>query len=139
MENLVAACGINCAICIGHLRKKNTCPGCNERGESKKAKSRENCKLKNCEKHEGTESIFCIDCGDTFPCKRMKHLEKRYTTKYDVSPIENMRMIKDEGMNAFLQNEEEKWKCAHCGAVLSMHRDICIECGETYRESPQNK
>ncbi len=25
---VIAACGMNCAICMGHLREKNTCPDC---------------------------------------------------------------------------------------------------------------
>ena len=26
---LIAPCGMNCGICVGHLREKNRCAGCN--------------------------------------------------------------------------------------------------------------
>ena len=25
---LIAPCGMNCAVCLGYLREKNKCPGC---------------------------------------------------------------------------------------------------------------
>ncbi len=67
----------------------------------------------------------------SFPCKRLKSLEKRYREKYGVLIYNNMRMIKEEGINVFINNEEKKWKCAACGKTLCMHKENCTNCGET--------
>jgi uncharacterized OB-fold protein len=42
--------------------------------------------------------------------------------------IENLKNIRIGGLDGFLRNEEEKWKCKVCGVGLSVHRDFCINC-----------
>jgi rubrerythrin len=32
-------------------------------------------------------------------------------------------------MDAFLQNQAEKWACPVCGGLLCMHRSHCLVCG----------
>ncbi len=66
----------------------------------------------------------------SFPCKRLKSLEKRYREKYGVLIYNNMRMIKEEGINVFTNTEEKKWKCVECGKNLCMHKENCPNCGE---------
>ena len=133
-EKLIAPCGINCAICRGYLREEDRCLGCMVEHNSDRVKDLEKCTIRMCEKRRESDSVYCIDCCDGMPCDMLNRLEERYSTRNDVSPIENMRMIKQKGMEAFLKKEEAKWKCAHCGAVLSMHEDACIKCGTPYRE-----
>lgn len=73
------------------------------------------------------ESGFCYDC-EKFPCTRLKNPDKRYRANYGMSMIENLSYIKDHGINKFLKNEEDKWKCRVCGAGLCVHRDFCLNC-----------
>ena len=94
---------MNCGVCIAYLREKDKCLGC-EIGPTKK--SCLNCKIRNCRERKGQ---YCFDCAN-FPCERLKHLDKRYQTKYGMSEIENLEYIRDQGIDKFLQNECKKWQ-----------------------------
>ncbi|MCK5018839.1 MAG: DUF3795 domain-containing protein, partial [Candidatus Peribacteraceae bacterium] len=124
-----APCGMNCAICMAYLREKNTCPGCRKSDESK-PKSCVSCIIKNCEHFKKTKSKFCYDC-EKFPCTRMKQLDKRYRTKYDMSMFENLEFIKKHGIEKFLKAQEKKYKCSKCGGVICVHRKKCFKCGKS--------
>jgi len=127
---LIAPCGMNCGICIGHLREKNKCAGCNFESE-KKSQHCKKCIIKNCEYLKVSKSNFCYDCPK-YPCTRLKQLDKRYRTKYRMSMIENLTNIKSLGLEEFLNQEKQRWTCTHCHARLSVHRENCLECGESY-------
>lgn len=124
---MIAPCGMNCALCIGHIREKNRCEGCNGNDQSKPQSCR-TCTIVVCEKRKETDSGFCYDCS-TYPCTRMKNLDKRYRTKYGMSMFENLEFIKENGIDAFLKHEEESWACQECGKMLSVHRKECLSCG----------
>lgn len=112
---------------MAYLREKNKCSGCV--GEDPYTRSfRRRCTIRNCETIQNNTSGFCYEC-DNFPCKRLKQLDKRYTTKYHMSMLENLEMIKNKGIAALLTREEEKWKCPECGGVISCHNGICYTCG----------
>lgn len=102
-SKLIAPCGMNCAICLGYLRDKNTCPGC-RLIDPKQAKTRLKCRIKNCKKLKK----YCYSCK-IFPCARMKHLDKRYRTKYGMSMIDNLEYIKKNGVKKFIKKEEKRW------------------------------
>jgi hypothetical protein len=125
-SKLIAPCGMNCAICLGYLREKNKCPGC-RLIDPKKAKTRLRCKIKNCKRLKGNKYRFCYSCK-LFPCARMKHLDKRYRTKYGMSMIENLEFIKKNGIRRFLAKEEKRWTCK-CGGTICVHRWCCFSCG----------
>ena len=130
-DKLIAPCGMNCRLCISYqfrekdLNKKGFhrkyCPGCIPRGENCKHMARI-CSLVG----EG-KVRFCYECED-YPCKRLKSLDKRYRTKYNMSMIENLDVIKDKGMKAFLEKEEKKWTCPTCGGITCCHAGLCLEC-----------
>ena len=104
-SRLIAPCGMNCSICMAYLREKNKCPGC--RGSDiNKQKSVLKCRIKNC--NERNNSGFCFSC-DIFPCAKLKHLDKRYRTKYAMSMIENLEDIKKSGIRKFVIMEKNKW------------------------------
>jgi hypothetical protein len=125
---LIAPCGMNCAICMAYLlRKKDKCPGCNGSDEHKTA-SCARCKIKNCPFFQDGNSSFCYDCGQ-FPCARLKHLDKRYRTKYGMSMVENLIFIRDRGIRAFIRNEQLRWTCPQCGGTICVHRGYCSTCG----------
>lgn len=123
---LIAPCGMNCGTCIAFLREKNKCYGCRIDTEDN-LKTRLLCKIKNCEDLSKTSSKFCFDCGK-FPCKRIKHIDRRYKTRYKTSFIENLLMIRDKGMEYFLEFESGRRACPKCSAVLSVHRENCLKC-----------
>jgi len=126
--SMIAPCGMNCALCIGHVRDRNPCVGCLGPDDSKPNHCVV-CRIKNCERLVNADAPFCYAC-DIFPCTRLKQLDKRYRTKYGMSMIENLQNIEKLGINEFIRNEEERWKCPECGSLLSVHRDACLVCGK---------
>lgn len=107
-SKLIAPCGMNCNTCVAFLREKNKCPGCNLQGKPNSGYFKR-CAIKNCNiiKEKGWK--FCSPKCEKFPCQRLKNLDKRYRTKYDMSMIENLNMIKDKGIREFLKKQKKKY------------------------------
>jgi len=124
----IAPCGMNCSLCIGFHRIKNKCDGC-QSSSTNKPNHCINCSIKNCELLLNSESKFCFDCN-IFPCKKIKNLDKRYKEKYGMSLIENLKAIKEIGLNSFILQEKDKWACSNCGFTICIHNEICLNCGE---------
>jgi hypothetical protein len=70
---------------------------------------------------------FCYQC-EKYPCRRLKELDKRYRTKYHMSMIENLDAIKANGMEDFLEKQEEKWRCPTCEGAVCCHNGLCLNC-----------
>lgn len=126
-RGLIAACGMNCGLCIGFLREKKPCGGCFKKDDENKPKVCRSCTIVNCESLAETESGFCYDC-DKYPCTRLKRLDKRYRTNYGMSMIDNLNFIKKNGMERFLENEQNRWTCRECNSGVSVHRNYCLNC-----------
>ena len=124
---MIAPCGMNCGICIGHLREKRPCGGCFRMDDPNKPAQCRSCNIANCEFLARTDSGFCYDC-EKYPCSRLQRLDKRYRTNYGMSMVENLNFVQENGMEAFLVNEETRWKCKVCGSGLCVHRDFCLNC-----------
>ena len=124
---LIAPCGMNCGLCIGHLRERNRCPGCHG-DDADKPKHCVVCRIRNCDGLGDEEQGFCFACA-TFPCARLRRLDKRYRTKYGMSMIENLESIRRFGLAEFVAREKERWACPECGSELCVHRDSCMACG----------
>lgn len=58
----------------------------------------------------------------------MKHLDKRYRTRYGMSVIDNLEIIKNAGIDEFLAHEKLKWTCSACGGTICIHKGLCINC-----------
>ena len=127
-SSLIAPCGMNCGICYAYLREKNKCPGCRLL-KSEMPISIARCKIRNCENITKNKVKFCFEC-DNFPCKNLKHLDKRYRTKYHMSEIENLENIKKNGIRKFIKNEKIKWSCSKCSGTINVHKRICSKCGK---------
>ena len=128
----IAPCGVICDLCLGFQREKNRCSGCNSEGG--KVAHCNVCTIRFCPEKQGDPELLCIACRK-FPCRRIRDLEKRYTTKYGESPINNMQRIEDVGIELFLQEQTQLWRCDECGMLLCVHRDRCLHCGAS-RTSP---
>lgn len=126
--NLIAPCGMNCGVCRAYLREKNKCPGC-RLFNAKEPVSIARCKIKNCRWFQGANKRFCFTCKD-FPCPPLKHLDKRYRTKYHMSMIENLGYIKEFGVRKFVAKEATRWACQGCGGIICVHRGTCVSCGK---------
>jgi len=140
-EELIAPCGMNCAICSQYLAfeydiksegiKMPYCSGCRPRGKNC-GFLKKRCDLLNNEKVE-----YCYECGD-FPCRELKVIDKRYRYHYRMSMIENLDYIREKGITGFLEKEEEKWRCSQCGGIISCHNGLCFACDlEALRQKKQ--
>ena len=125
---LIAPCGMNCGVCQAYLRETRKCPGCYGE-DTNKSITKVNCIIRNCEMVKLSQSGFCYECLK-YPCKRLQQLDKRYRTKYAMSMIENLEYIKGNGLSAFVEKENERWRCPKCGGVICVHRGCCHQCGE---------
>jgi hypothetical protein len=125
---LIAPCGMNCAVCIHYLREKNKCTGCRGSDENKPV-TRVNCRIKRCEFFINSDKAFCFECKE-YPCAKLKHLDNRYKTRYNMSMIENLEYIKDSGIKNFIKHENTRWKCNECGGTICVHKGYCYSCGK---------
>ncbi|HEY5557952.1 DUF3795 domain-containing protein [Acetobacterium sp.] len=114
---LIAPCGMNCRLCMAYQREKKQCKGCNS-NSGYKTNSCLKCIIKNCPTIQNNGSGFCYEC-DKFPCARLKQLDKRYRTKYHMSMIENLKFIKNNGIDAFLQQEEKNGPVQTAAALFA--------------------
>jgi len=129
--DMVAPCGLDCNICSQALIKKNPCQGCNGPDDHKPEFCARHCEIILCEKRRENGYTYCDECPD-YPCDAVMEKENRYTTQYPhrESPLENLKMIREKGMNAFLEYEWQHWICPDCGSPFSVHNRTCLKCGK---------
>jgi len=128
----IAPCGINCGTCRAYLRQKNKCPGCKS-SSGPKLNSCLKCPIRNCVSFEKTSYKFCYECV-SFPCKRVKQIDKRYRIKYKTGLIDNLCTINATGIDDYLRKEATRWTCPDCGSVLSVHSGNCLKCGKEHTD-----
>ena len=63
------------------------------------------------------------------PCENLDRLDRRYRTRYAMSMVENLKGLKERGMDEFLRNQQRKYECPACGDVISVHDKKCYSCG----------
>ena len=107
-SSLIAPCGMNCNLCIGYLREKNRCLGCRENDENILNSCRK-CIIKNCTILQQKKLKYCSSKCEKFPCTRLKNLDKRYRTKYQMSMLGNLQFIEEFGIRKFVVHEKERW------------------------------
>ena len=128
---MIAPCGLDCNICKRALLKNDPCPGCNGPDINKPEYCSKICGIMLCQKRKDNGYVYCDECPD-FPCEDVMEKENRYASKYPYkeSPIDNLRMIREKGMERFLEYQKEKWTCPHCGNIFSVHTEECPSCGK---------
>jgi hypothetical protein len=56
-----------------------------------------------------------------------------------MSMIENLEIMRDQGILRFLAREEKKWKCPGCDEVVCCHNGLCFKCERAMLEKKINK
>jgi hypothetical protein len=133
-QQLIAPCGMNCAICSAYLAYKNNlpkargkilhCKGCRPRNKQcafLKKRCKDDLKLLK------GEIDFCFECN-SFPCDGLERLDNRYKREYGMSMIENLIEIKNKGIQQFIKNQYKKYKCPRCDGLVSIHNKKCFSC-----------
>lgn len=121
---MFAPCGMNCLVCYRHCYHKKPCAGC-RKSDLGKPEHCKKCKIKDCV--AGKRLLYCYECTD-YPCKQIKSLEKSYNTRYHASLMENSQMVKEQGLEKFMQQQKAKYLCPECGGIISIHDSECSEC-----------
>lgn len=120
-REMIAPCGMNCAVCIHHCGIKNAADGSQPPHCQK-------CFYRNCDKRKGERCSACPD----FPCPRLKAFDKR-CKKYGISLLGNLKEIESAGMEVFLEKEAKRWNGPHCGGAVSPHWDACLSCNAKWK------
>lgn len=131
---LVAPCGMNCAICSRyqayvHGLKKSGCAGCRP-GSRTCAYLMGRCAGHPENYHQ--PDFFCTACG-YYPCKDIVRMDKRYQKNYGMSVMKNLEAIQTKGIVAFIETQYEKHRCTRCGGLISVHNRKCFHCDEVTR------
>jgi len=123
---LIAPCGMNCAICRDYLLAK--CAGCRIRNKKCafiKKRCEDNLKLLK------GEVDYCFEC-QCFPCETLRKLDHKYNERYGMSMIDNLRFIKEKGIHRFILIQNRRYSCPKCGHMISVHDQKCLYCGRKY-------
>lgn len=121
---MFAPCGMNCLVCYKHCYHKKPCAGCLKSDKGKPEHCRK-CRIKDCV--TARQITYCFECSE-YPCKLIKNLEKSYGKRYQASLIENSEFVRLYGLEAFMEQQKEKYVCQKCGGIISIHDSECSEC-----------
>jgi hypothetical protein len=133
-EELIAPCGMNCAICSRYLSYVNKlarsqCIGCRPSNKSCDYLFEKctgiNHATKGC-------AVFCFEC-DQYPCKQINRMDSRYRKNYEMSVKENLEYISEKGIENFIEEQYKKYSCSRCGGLISVHNRKCFECDTVTR------
>jgi hypothetical protein len=137
-RNSIAICGTGCRFSPTHRREKHGCLGSGERtglGLDFCCRS----KISICEKTVNGRLLECSD-RDSFPCRRIEHIDRRYRTSYGMSVIENLESTKRSGIRRVLTTDAKKRACPKCRQTRCVHRPHCPHCLDAWRQqSPKRR
>lgn len=86
------------------------------------------CPIRNCARGRGLE--YCIECRE-FPCelrKQLRHAEE--ILPQTKTELKNLNTIKEKGLDFWLKEQEQLWKCPRCQASFTWWAEKCSGCGK---------
>lgn len=130
-EELIAPCGMNCAICSRFLSyvnnlKGSQCPGCRP-GNKKCSYLFKKCSGINSALEGNSNACYCFEC-DQYPCKQINRMNDRYRNNYEMSVKDNLESINTIGIEQFTEQQYAKYRCSNCGGLISIHNRKCFKC-----------
>jgi hypothetical protein len=130
-ERLIAPCGMDCGLCARYLAGRHAvreqgikalvCGGC--RPDHRKCAMI----IQRCPPLLHGWYRYCHECR-MFPCVHLHTLDERYRRRYRMSMVENLTIIRDQGIAAFLVEEQRRWACPQCGGAICCHNGLCFRC-----------
>ena len=128
-EELIAPCGMNCAVCSRYLSyvnnlKRSQCVGCRPRNER--------CaylfgKCTGINHTSRDKAAFCFECSH-YPCSQINRIDERYKNNYGMSMKDNLEYISKMGVGKFIKEQYKKYRCSKCGGLISIHNRKCFKC-----------
>ena len=140
-EDLIAPCGMNCAICSRYLSyvnnlKRSQCPGCRP-GNKNCTYLFGKCSGINSQLKGNSAARFCFECGK-YPCRQINRMDARYRSNYGASVKDNLERIRKIGAGQFAKEQYEKYRCPKCGGLISLHNRKCFHCDTVTRLVERN-
>ncbi len=94
------------------------------------------CGFRSCAQKKGITN--CSKCPD-MPCKWVIDF-KNDGIPHHADVVNSLERQKEIGIDAWIAEQEAKWRCAHCGCQLAWYDAKCPDCGaaqkQTYGTSP---
>ena len=148
LGKLAAPCGLFCGACSVHVagRRGDTehlewiaersaarrerpvsaedlaCEGC--LSEVRALYCRE-CDLRRCVLDRGLTR--CAQCGD-FPCRQLRDFNDDGQPHHG-EVLDNIRRQREIGVEAWVEEQMERWRCPRCGGAVEWYADVCPDCG----------
>jgi|Deesub1362B_J571_1020462.scaffolds.fasta_scaffold00162_36 hypothetical protein len=72
------------------------------------------CEFRRCAKEKGV--TWCFECSE-FPCKKLEDFS-RDGRAHHTAVIDNLREMKNLGVDEWLKIQEKRWQCPNCGKKL---------------------
>lgn len=132
-DKVLGFCGLYCGGCAYYQNTINgvgtpwegqniDCFGCNS-GQATPWCT--NCEIKACNERQGIR--ICLDCT-SFPCEVLTGFmdDPRYPYHKDVP--DNMKRLKEIGLEAWSAEQEKNWICADCGGQINWSNKECPAC-----------
>jgi hypothetical protein len=125
-------CGLYCGACPVLLgtraeTESSPCHGCKSEQHAPHCAT---CGIRTCAHQKGYE--FCYECADLAVCEQMQRFMADEQWLYHQGVLKNMEAIHREGRGEWLENQEARWQCAHCGAPHSWWNETCPRCGQAF-------
>jgi len=151
-EKLAAPCGLYCGACsilaavrrgdpqlleliaggvakyLGHPVevKDLTCEGC--LSDVRAIMCRE-CNLRACAFEKGL--THCAQCAD-FPCQQIIDFNND-GFRHHSEVLDNIRHQQEIGIEAWVKEQEERWRCPNCSCVVDWYAGQCPDCNTTLK------
>jgi hypothetical protein len=129
-RNELAPCGVFCRACPSYDK---TCNGCSSENKNQKRKSKWNCKIRKC-CYEEMNVEYCGNCN-SFPCEKINskliksHIgDKKFKYRHEIS--ENMKKLKELGLDKFIKFKEKEYTCRYCNGTIHFYHYRCSLCGK---------
>ena len=98
--------------------------------EARNRISKWRCKIRQC-CLDKNKFAFCYQC-DEFPCKILVEFQKyRLEDKryyHRAKSIGKLEQIKEIGIDWWLKQQQEMWRCPKCGGRMMFYEFRCVDC-----------
>lgn len=125
-------CGVYCGACpillttkTGKIDEDKQCHGCKSEKNTGYCAT---CGIKTCAQDKGYE--FCNQCNELKTCELIQKFVSDTQYPYGQCVLDNMKMIRDEGLPKWLKIQDKRWRCENCGTSHSWYHETCPQCGQ---------
>lgn len=133
-DEILGYCGLYCPGCMFYQNSVSgvkteldpgvfvTCRGCNSPELTPWCAE---CGIKDCCRERVIR--YCLEC-DEFPCDRLNTFMNDPKYPYHQDVPENMRRLKEIGLEAWAEEQDKKWLCGQCGSRYPWSATECPGC-----------